>query len=250
MAEQSFSNYLAHNLFGNSKAGTWNVLPAVLNTWSNLLANKGNQTSYELYRQQARSYIDTAKDNAELIKNQGAIALRNLQYKNKLERGNDVVRVAAGNGKLSGSNLDVLVRKEKIRKMNEQTVNANYTIQAMLELTNGYRKAANEYGTLAAKAGADKYAALASILKGVETYMGLTVRDAKVQSKEVNAREQAQYKVSAEKDNIDYEYGTGKYQKPKIPENLMSGDGKDYSSNEAIILNRDSVASSYNIQFA
>lgn len=242
MAEQSFSNYLTHNLFGNSKAGTWNVLPAVLSTWSNLLSTKSSETSYELYRQQARSYIDTAQSNAELIKNQGAIALRNLQYKNKLERGNDIVRVAAGNGKLSGSNLDVLVRKEKIRKMNEQTLNANYTIQAMLELTNGYKKAANEYGALAAKAGADKYAALASILKGVETYMGLTVRDAKVQSKVTNAKEQTDFKVDAEKDNIDYEYGTGKYSR------ALSGDGKDYS-NEAIISNRDTLANNYEINF-
>ena len=248
MAEQSFSNYLVHNLFGNSKAGTWNVLPAVLSTWSNLLATKGNETSYELYRQQARSYIDTAQSNADLIKNQGAIALRNLQYKNKLEKGNDVLRVAAGNGKLSGSNLDVLVRKEKIRKMNEQTLNANYTIQAMLELTNGYRKAANEYGVLAAKAGADKYAALASILKGVETYMGFTVRDARVQSKVTNAKEQTDFKISAEKDNIDYEYGTGSYSKPKSSNTILSGDGKDYS-NEAIILNRDTLANNYEINF-
>lgn len=248
MAEQSFSNYLVHNLFGNSKAGTWNVLPAVLSTWSNLLSAKGNETSYELYRQQARSYMDTAQSNAELIKNQGAIALRNLQYKNKLEKGNDVVRVAAGNGKLSGSNLDILVRKEKIRKMNEQTLNANYTIQAMLELTNGYRKAANEYGTLAAKAGADKYAALASILKGVETYMGLTVRDAKVQSKITNAKEQTDFKIAAEKDNIDYEYGTGSYPKPKSSNTILSGDGKDYS-NEAIILNRDTLSNNYEINF-
>ena len=37
----SFGNYLLHNLFGNWNAGTWNVLPAVLTTWSNLLNTQG-----------------------------------------------------------------------------------------------------------------------------------------------------------------------------------------------------------------
>lgn len=207
MAENSFIKYLFTNPVGNTKANTWNVLPAVLTTWSNLLANKGNKTSYELYREQARNYIDTAKKNAELIENQGEIALRNLRYKNKLERGNDVVRVAAGNGNMSGSNLDLLVRKERIRKMNEQTINANFTNQAMMELSNGYRNAAHTYGTLAAKAGADKYSAIASFLKGIETYVGLQVRDAKIESATKNQKEQAVYSADAERQYTNKKYG-------------------------------------------
>ena len=57
----SFGNYLLHNLFGNWNAGTWNVLPAVLTTWSNLLNTQGNKTSYELYREQAKNYKETAE---------------------------------------------------------------------------------------------------------------------------------------------------------------------------------------------
>lgn len=177
----SLATYLGNNIAGNWNANTWNVLPAVLTTWSNLLAGQGNKTAYELYKEQAREYVNTAKMNAEDIKRQGEIALRNVRYANKLEQGNDVLRIAAGNGHLSGSNLDVLVRKEKIRKMNETTIRANYANQAMKELVNGYRQAGNTYLTLAGKAKADKYTALASILKGVETYVGLSVRDAKVE---------------------------------------------------------------------
>ena len=189
----AFGKYVFNNIMGNNQASTWNVLPAVLTTWSNLLANQGNKTQYELYKEQARSYIDTARQNSELIKNQGEIALMSMRQKHKLERGNDIVRVAARGGNMSGSNLDVAVRKEKIRKMNETILKANYTNQAMLEMVNGYRQAGNVYGTLRAKASADKWAPLVSILKGVETYVGLQVRDAKVienmQTKQVKMKE-------------------------------------------------------------
>ena len=179
---QSAWTYLRNNFMGNWNAGTANVLPAVLTTWSNLLANRGNKTQYELYKEQANSYVDTARENAKLIKSQGEIALRNLSYKHSLERGNDVVRVAASGTGMGGSNLDVIVRKEKIRKMNEATVRANYTNQAMMEMVNGFRQAGNVYGTLAQKAEGDKWASIASILKGVEVYAALSARDAKIES--------------------------------------------------------------------
>lgn len=206
-AVNSLSKYLGNNIMGNWNAGTWNVLPAVLTTWSNLLANQGNKSSYELYKEQAKSYIETAKMNADLIKSEGEIALRNLEYKNKLQRGNDVVRVAASGGNLSGSNLDVLVRKEKIRKMNETTLKANYSNQIMLEMVNGYRQAGQTYLNLSAKAKADKYTAIASILKGVETYVGLQVRDAKVEDAAAKGFSQnAMYKQLLA-DNREYMFG-------------------------------------------
>jgi len=189
----NLSNYLTHNIMGSNQANTWNVLPAVLTTWSNLLANQGNKTQYELYKEQARSYVETARANADLIKKQGEIALRSMRQKHTLERGNDVVRIAARGGNMSGSNLDVAIRKEKIRKMDETVLKANYNNQAMLEMVNGYRQAGNVYGTLRAKASADKWLPLVSILKGVETYVGLQVRDAKViehmQTKQANIQE-------------------------------------------------------------
>lgn len=216
----SFGNYLLHNLFGNWNAGTWNVLPAVLTTWSNLLNVQGNKTSYELYKEQARNYIDTAEKNAKLIEDQGAIALRNLQYKNKLQRGNDVLRIAASGGNMSGTNLDIVARKEKIRAMNEMALKGNYQNQIMMELSNGYRKAAMTYGELAAKAGADKVGALASILKGLEVYVGLSVRDAKVQSEKTAQKDVIDYDKQAAFDYLDYRYSKGQYEK----KTRMSGD--------------------------
>lgn len=216
----SFGNYFLHNLFGNWNAGTWNVLPAVLTTWSNLLNTQGNKTSYELYREQAKNYKETAEQNAKLIEQQGAIALRNLQYKNKLQRGNDVLRIAASGSNMSGTNLDIVARKEKIRAMNEMALKGNYQNQIMMELSNGYRKAAMTYGELAAKAGADKYGALASILKGLEVYVGLSVRDAKIKSEKQAQKEVIDYDYQAATDYTNYRYGKGQYEK----KTRMSGD--------------------------
>lgn len=178
----SVMKYLFHNPMGNWNAGTWNVLPAVLTTWSNLLAIRGHKSEYALYREQAKAYKETAQMNADMIKSQGEIALRNLVYKDKLEKGADVARLGATGGNLSGTNLDVLVQKEKVRKMDEQTLRANYAQQAMMEVYNGYTQAANVYGTAAAKAQGDKYGVWASVFKGLETYMGLSMRDAKVEN--------------------------------------------------------------------
>lgn len=194
--------YLFNNPMGNWNAGTWNVLPAVLTTWSNLLAVKGHESEYALYREQAKNYKETARMNAELIKSQGEIALRNLVYKDKLERGADVARLGATGGNLSGTNLDVLVQKEKVRKMDEQTLRANYAQQAMLEVYNGYTQAANVYGTMAAKAQGDKYGVWASVFKGLETYVGLSMRDAKVE----NAVQEGYKRAAYQRDFIDVEY--------------------------------------------
>lgn len=198
----SVTKYLFNNPMGNWNAGTWNVLPAVLTTWSNLLAVKGHESEYALYREQAKNYKETARMNAELIKSQGEIALRNLVYKDKLERGADVARLGATGGNLSGTNLDVLVQKEKVRKMDEQTLRANYAQQAMLEVYNGYTQAANVYGTMAAKAQGDKYGVWASVFKGLETYVGLSMRDAKVE----NAVQEGYKRAAYQRDFIDVEY--------------------------------------------
>lgn len=176
--------YMKNNIPGNMAAGTWNILPAVLSTWSNLiqLQNQTSKDSYSLYKQQAKEYVDAAKKNAQLLENQGMIALRNMQYKEKLERANDVLRVGASNSNLGGTHLDVIVRKEKIRKMNEMALRANYTNQALMELDNGYRQAAQVYGTMYQNAKTVKWGVLNAVLKGVEAYTGLTMRDARAQN--------------------------------------------------------------------
>ena len=229
----SFGKYVFFkNIFGNNtkQAGTWNILPAVLTAWSNLAATSPSKTSYELYKEQAQTYKDTAEKNAKLIESQGAIALRNLRYQSKLQRGNDQLRIAASNSHMTGSNLDIVVRKEKIRAMNEMALRANYQNQILMELQNGYRKAGMAYGELAARAEGAKKSPLLAILKGIETYMGLTTRDGKVISQEANQKATVDYAHKAQIEYLDYEYTGNK----KVKGDL-SGDGKDYSSNEAII---------------
>lgn len=229
----SFGKYLFfNNLFGNTtkQAGTWNLLPAVLTAWSNLVSTSPSKTSYELYKEQANSYKETAEKNAELIKSQGEIALRNLKYQSKLQRENDKLRIAASNAHMTGSNLDIVVRKEKIRAMNEMALRANYQNQILMELQNGYRKAGMAYGELAARAEGAKKSPLLAILKGVETYMGLSTRDGKVVSQLENQDALVNYEHKANIDYINYRYDGTKKSKGDL-----SGDGKDYSNNESII---------------
>jgi hypothetical protein len=214
----SFTSYLFNNPMGNWSQGTWNVLPAVLTTWANLVESSGNKTQYELYKQQARDYINTAEMNADLIRKEGAIALRNLEYRNKIDRGADIVKVAAAGGNMSGSNLDVMIQKEKVRKMDEQTIRANYANQALTAIYNGYNQAANTYGVLSAEATKNKYSALASILKGVQRYVTSSVEDSKVATQNRVLKEQNEALRAA----LLVEYGrdasTGQpvYQKEKV----------------------------------
>ena len=256
-----FFKYTKNNLMGNTQAGTWNVLPAVLSTWSNLiqLHNQVSNDTFTLYKQQAHSYIENARKNAELIEKQGAIALRRLDYKAKLERANDVLRVAASNSNIGGTHLDVIVRKEKIRKMDEMALRANYTNQAMMELDNGYRQAAQVYGTVYQNARNVKYGVLNSILKGIEAYTGLTVRDAKVaQSKDLQREYlQTQKNVDAAQDAYYYQGIKPTRVTPildsiqqEVPDSLrLSGDNTDYSNNLKIINPNIIASDNYEINF-
>lgn len=190
---------MAQNLLGNSLLKTWNLLPAALTTLSNTLALKSSQDSYALYQQQAVEYINTATQNAQIIRQKGEIDLRNLKYRNALERGNDIATVGAKGGNMSGSNLDIMIQKEKVRKMNEAATVGNTETQAMIEMRNGYQNAARTYGRLSAKAQSDKWAFTAAIFKGLEMYVGSTLQDMKQMDainnykKELNLRVQSAY---------------------------------------------------------
>lgn len=72
--------------------------------------------------------------------------------------------------------------------MDEAAVKANYTLQASVAKRNGYRQAASAYGTLAAKAAADKWNVWSSVLKGVGMYVGLSTRDALAESANETAK--------------------------------------------------------------
>lgn len=170
---------LFKSIFTN-QYGTMNFLPAALTTLSGLLSTPVNETEYELYRKQAQEYVSNARENAKLIRQKGEIDLRNLRYKNKLERGEDIATVGARGGKMSGSNLDVVLQKEKVRKMNEAVVEGDSITRSLIEMTNGYRRAASVYGTMAAKAEADKTAVWGHIMKGLTQYVASTAQDAKL----------------------------------------------------------------------
>lgn len=229
----SFTKYLFNNPAGNWSQNTWNVLPAVLTTWSNLFSSAGNQSTYDLYLAQAKEYIDTAEKNARLIRQKGAQELRNIEYKHKIEKGMDTVKAAGAGLNMSGSTLEALVQKEKVRKMDEQTVRANYENQAMITLANGYASAASTYGTLSAKAKADKYNVFASILKGVERYVVSSVEDAKVATKN-RIREEQNEKM------INYMKGFYGQTQPESQSAKLAPIGKVYTPEEINVLNSSS----------
>lgn len=208
---QNFFSHIFKNPLGSTQIGTGNLLPAAFTTLSNLMSLQSNKTQYELYKEQAREYIKAARDQAALIEKEGAIALRNMQYKNVQIRGKEKLAVAAKGGQLSGSNLDVLVRQEKIRLMDEATLKANYTTQAMLELNKGYQAAAGAYGSMATKAESDKASVWASLLKGAETYVASTVRDIKELKAAENKWEMLEYQRETAKLFYEDQY--------KLPQN-------------------------------
>ena len=201
-----------------------NLLTGSLTTLSNLLGMQGNKTQYELYKEQAREYVRAARDQADLIKKEGMIALRNMQYRNVQARGQEKLAIGAKGGQLSGTNLDVLVRQEKIRLMDETTLKANYTNQAMLELNKGYQSAASAYGAMASKAEADKAAVWAAVFKGAEAYVAGTVRD----MKEVSSVENA-FALEEYKHNKQLEYLKSFYKVPNEEGTLKLNNTEDSS---------------------
>ena len=245
---KNFTKTIFSNPMGNTKAGTWNVLPAVLSTWSDLiqLQNQTAPDTYALYKKQAKEYIAAARRNAALIEKQEAIAIRNLQYQDKLERNNDVLRVAISNSNIGGTHLDVVVRKEKLRKMNEMAVRANYANQAAMELDMGYNRAAQVYGTLYQTGRNVKWGVLNAILKGIGTYTSLTTRDAKIEQNINLGNEQLNSRKirDAAQDAYYYSGIVPTNVTPNIIKNtvntevtnatnlnLLSGDTVDYSDN-------------------
>lgn len=179
MAGNFITSYLLkNNLQGNTVMGTGNLLPAAMTTLTNLLGNVGNKTTYELYKEQAKSYVDTARENVKILDEQEAIELRNLRYKNKILRGQDMVSVGAKGGNMTGSNLDIMIQKEKVRLMEEATVQGNYANKRLAEMHNGLTNAANTYGSMRARAGMDKWNIWGSIMKGLEVYVDQSVKDA------------------------------------------------------------------------
>lgn len=174
-------NYILNNPIGSNRLGTNNLLPAGLLGIGNILQNRAAQSSYALYEKQANDYIAAALENAEIIRNKGAIALQTLQEKNKQIIGSDIATISArgyAGTKMSGSNLDVMLSKMKAQAASEAMTQNSTLWAASNEIRNGYRQAASTYATLENKATSDKYNALLGILQTTGTYLSLQSSDA------------------------------------------------------------------------
>lgn len=141
------------------------------------------------YEQQEQSYIQNAEEQARRIQLKGDITLRNLRIKNTIEQGKQELAAAAGGGRLSGSNLDMLVQDYKVHVMDERTS----SLQTLWEVENtrraGYVQAVNVAGQAMAQAYKGRSQAIAGLGKG----LAAAVRDLSADAKsnmEINYQRQ------------------------------------------------------------
>ena len=141
------------------------------------------------YEQQERAYIQNAEEQARRIQLKGDITLRNLRIKNTIDQGKQELAAAAGRGRLSGSNLDMLVQDYKVAVMDERTS----SLQTLWEVENtkreGYIKAINVAGQAMAQAYKGRGQAIAGLGKG----LAAAVRDLSADAKfniEINYQRQ------------------------------------------------------------
>lgn len=141
------------------------------------------------YEQQERAYIQNAEEQARRIQLKGDITLRNLRIKNTIDQGKQELAAAAGGGRLSGSNLDMLVQDYKVHVMDERTS----SLQTLWEVENtrraGYIQAINVAGQAMAQAYKGRSQAIAGLGKG----LAAAVRDLSADAKsnmEINYQRQ------------------------------------------------------------
>lgn len=131
------------------------------------------------YEQQEKLYLQNADEQARRIQLKGDIALRNLQIKHELNQGKQELAAAAGGGRLSGSNLDMLVQDYKVAVMDERTS----SLQTLWEVENtkraGYLQSISMAGQAMAQAYKNRGQALAGLGKGLAAAVKDLSADAK-----------------------------------------------------------------------
>ncbi len=187
-ASLNFSNWLqqptggiAGSFFqGTTHADTLNAgitgVFAALGTLSNTLSTSKLMKYYE---QQESLYIQNAEEQARRIQLKGDIALRNLQIKHELNQGKQELAAAAGGGRLSGSNLDMLVQDYKVAVMDERTSSLQTLWEAENTKRAGYLQAISMAGQAMAQAYKNRDQALAGLGKGLAAAVKDLSADAK-----------------------------------------------------------------------
>lgn len=197
-ASLNFSNWLQEptsGVTGKWFQGTTNAdalnagITGVFAALGTLAGAMSSSKIMKYYEQQERAYIQNAEEQARRIQLKGDITLRNLRIKNTIDQGKQELAAAAGGGRLSGSNLDMLVQGYKVHVMDERTS----SLQTLWEVENtkreGYIKAINVAGQAMAQAYKGRSQAIAGLGKG----LAAAVRDLSADAKfnmEINYQRQ------------------------------------------------------------
>lgn len=154
-----------------------NWTAALLVTGSQLLANKVPDETYDLYKQQEQAIIDAALNNAEMVKAQGEVELRNLRIKHDMAMGTDIIKVSGSGGNMSGSFLDALMQQRKYQMLDEKSVITNTVNQATAIMKEGYNNAMSVAIQAQNTAVKEKYGVYSALLAGFGTYVQSALKD-------------------------------------------------------------------------
>lgn len=162
------------NLFGPESAG----LQGNLVTAQSLLSSVSSSVTYDLYKQQEQQYIQNALVMAKRQKAAGEVELRNLEYTHTQQLGKAINTVAGAGGNLSGSALDVIMQKKRFAIMDESMVQINVSNAAHEVVREGFLNAANVAMQAKARAEADRFSAVGSMLRGFQKYFNVSNKTA------------------------------------------------------------------------
>ncbi len=159
------------------------------------------------YEQQEKLYLQNADEQARRIQLKGDIALRNLQIKHELSQGKQELAAAAGGGRLSGSNLDMLVQDYKVNVMDERTSSLQTLWEADNVKRQGYLQAISMAGQAMSMAYKTRLNALGALGKGLSAAVKDLAADAKTNMQVDYQQNMEQWRHTMAMDAIEKYYG-------------------------------------------
>lgn len=190
-----------------------NWTSALFATAKNLYANFVPEEAYEIYKKQELEIMNTALANAESVKAQGEVELRNLRYKHDMAMGADIIKVSGSGGNMSGSFLDALIQQRKYQMMDEKTVATNTINQASAIIQEGYRNAANVAIQAQTTAQKQKNGVFGALMAGVDKYFELSFKDKAMAAQQDMLNESLERQKENNEKDMKERYGNYKAEK-------------------------------------
>lgn len=187
-----------------------NWTSALLVTGAHLLANKVPDETYALYKQQEQAIVDTALHNADMVRAQGEVELRNMRIKHDLAMGTDIIKVSGSGGNMSGSFLDALMQQRKYQMMDEKTVIMNTVNQATAIMKEGYNNAISVAMQAKNTAVKEKYGVFSALVAGMGAYLDGALKD-KAEAARQDANDESIERTEQNRTNArNYKHGKTK----------------------------------------